>query len=348
MNKKMLMTLIIAISSIFIMPSTFNANASNLLLDKEQVIKNIEKNENKIKRLEKEFEGIDSKISLKERELVDILKESEAKKKVLSYNNSIDGLKLFEIVLKSDNMSELMSNIKMAKKVMLINNQAVIDINKKEEIARSEHTELNKKQRELETKILQSKEDRDNLIKKKKKIEHDINNELKIKKSVMPKVEILSVRKGEITFNPNNITEISNTTVNDIYKVLKGTNLYELAPVYMEAERLYGVNAFFMIGLCAQESAWGTSYRAVHDNNLTGFGVYSDSSTGLNSETKRDNILRTASWIKRQYLTKTGLYYNGLSIKDVNTRYCIGKDGKADYHWSDNITSIARSLVNKL
>ena len=54
--------------------------------------------------------------------------------------------------------------------------------------------------------------------------------------------------------------------------------------------------------------------------------------------------METAKLICQQYLKPTGAYYNGVSIYDVNTRYCPN-DGGA---WSSNISSIAYSLVSKI
>lgn len=152
----------------------------------------------------------------------------------------------------------------------------------------------------------------------------------------------------EKAFNPNNVLEVSNVTEEDLYKLLEGTGLYDLAPIYVEAEREYGVNALFIASLTAQESAWGRSHRAIYDNNLTGFGVYNAHSEGINSNSKRENILSTTKWLKEAYLNPTGKHYNGTSVWQINMQYCLLANGKPDYQWAENIVSIGYSFLRKL
>lgn len=146
----------------------------------------------------------------------------------------------------------------------------------------------------------------------------------------------------KIQFNPQDLTKPSNLTVEEIKFILRGTKLYDLAQDFYDAEQKYGVNSFFIIGLCAEESGWGTSRRAVFDNNLTGFGVYSNDSEGINSGTKRENIMLTSKTLKNNYLTENGKFYNGTSIDAVSMRYC-----KSDT-WASKITNIGNNLINDL
>lgn len=146
----------------------------------------------------------------------------------------------------------------------------------------------------------------------------------------------------EIEFDSNDVTKPSHLTVEEIEYILDGTKLKELAQDFYDAEEEYGVNAFFIISLAAWESGWGTSSRAVNDNNLTGFGVYSDSSKGINSATKRDNIMLTTKTLKNNYLTKGGSCYHGLSVYDISISYCESTT------WAPNITRIGNDLKNNL
>ena len=157
------------------------------------------------------------------------------------------------------------------------------------------------------------------------------------------KEEINRIKNLEnIVFDSNDVTKLSNITVRDAQIMLEGTNLYDLAEYFVEAEQTYEVNAIFIMSICALESGWGTSHRAMTDNNLTGLGVYSDSSTGLNSDTKRDNILLTTKILKENYLTPSGPYYNGVSTDAVNQRYCVTPT------WGTNTSNIGNKLYNKL
>lgn len=146
----------------------------------------------------------------------------------------------------------------------------------------------------------------------------------------------------KITFDPSDVLKPSYLTVEEIEFILDGTKLYELAQDFYDAEQEYGVNAFFIISLAAWESGWGTSSRAVNDNNLTGFGVYSDSSVGINSDTKRDNIMLTTKILKNNYLTEGGSCYHGLSVYDISISYCESTT------WAPNISQIGNDLKNDL
>ena len=146
----------------------------------------------------------------------------------------------------------------------------------------------------------------------------------------------------KITFDAEDVTKPSYLTVEEIEYILDGTKLEELAQDFYDAEQEHGVNAFFIISLAAWESGWGTSSRARNDNNLTGFGVYSDSSVGINSETKRDNIMLTTKTLKKNYLTEGGSCYHGLSVYDVSISYC-----KSDI-WAPNVSRIGNELKEDL
>lgn len=148
--------------------------------------------------------------------------------------------------------------------------------------------------------------------------------------------------KEERFFDPNNVSSVSNITVDDAKKMLGGTALYQEAESFVKAERLYDVNAVFLMGIAAHESAWGTSRRAREDNNLTGYGVYSDSSKGINKQTKEEGLLATAETLHERYLTKGGNYYEGTSITDVNKHYCVGDE------WASAVANYAYQLMKKI
>lgn len=154
--------------------------------------------------------------------------------------------------------------------------------------------------------------------------------------------QIIKLEKIEsITFDASDVTKPSGLTVEDVRMILKGTALEDLSQDFIDAEQEYNVNAFFIISICAVESGWGTSRRAVYDNNLTGFGVYSDSSSGINSDTKRGNILLTAKTLHNNYLTQGGSCYNGVSIQSVSIKYCTSDS------WTSKITGVGNNLYNK-
>ena len=152
------------------------------------------------------------------------------------------------------------------------------------------------------------------------------------------------IKKEEQTryFNPNDVSALSHITVADAKHMLEGTALYENAKAYVKAEEKYHVNAVFLMGIAAHESAWGTSRRAREDNNLTGYGVTSDHAKGINKSTKEAGLLATAETLHEKYLTPGGNYYVGTSAAAVNKHYCVGGE------WAAAVVKNAYLLMNHL
>lgn len=143
-------------------------------------------------------------------------------------------------------------------------------------------------------------------------------------------------------FNPNDVSALSHITVDDAKQMLSGTALYADAKAYVKSEEKYHVNAVFLMGIAAHESAWGTSRRAREDNNLTGYGVTSDSAKGINKSTKEEGLLTTAKTLHEKYLTPGGSYYAGTSAEAVNKHYCVGGE------WAAAVVNDAYQLMNQL
>lgn len=296
------------------------------------LVSRINENSSELEQINKQVDETKNYLVQNENQIINTQKTYESKKTATIYNvGSNNDLLLIEMVLNSDSVSDFLRNIELAKGVYIQKNKTLNTLNQKEE----QLLELREKANEEYEKIVATAND--------KQQELDFFNNKKAELDIL-----MSRKSDELVFNPNNLLDRSNASVDDIYKSLKGTALYELAPIYIEAENLYGVNALFLVGLTAQESGWGTSRRAVEDNNLTGFGVYNNSSKGLNSQTKRDNILRTAKWLKDKYLTPGQSLYSGYGIRDVNVRYCIGVNGTSDFDWSASISKIASESLEKI
>ena len=118
----------------------------------------------------------------------------------------------------------------------------------------------------------------------------------------------------------------SNATAEDIEKMLAGTKLAGLGQAFVDAEKTYGVNALYMMGLAAEESAYGTSNYAVKRNNLYGWGaVDSNPDLAKHFETKYSATLFVASKLKQNYLTEGGAYHEGYSARSVDVHYCTDK-----------------------
>ncbi len=117
--------------------------------------------------------------------------------------------------------------------------------------------------------------------------------------------------------------------------------MYNDAKAYVKAEEKYHVNAVFLMGIAAHESAWGTSRRAREDNNLTGYGVTSDHAKGINKSTKEAGLQLTET-LHEKYLTSGGSYYVGTSAAAVNKHYCVGGE------WAAAVVNNAYQLMNQL
>lgn len=143
-------------------------------------------------------------------------------------------------------------------------------------------------------------------------------------------------------FDPKDVSSISNITVSDAKEMLSGTQLYQDATSFVKAERIYHVNAVFLMGIAAHESAWGTSRRAKEDNNLTGYGVYSNDAKGINKASREEGLLATANTLHERYLSKGGSYYEGTSAADINKHYCT------DNEWAGAVVTYSYQLMNKL
>ena len=179
---------------------------------------------------------------------------------------------------------------------------------------------------------------------------NDVLNEILIetKKGLDDVQYIIKKYNIDVTFDENNVTKLSNTTLSHMERALVNTGLYDEAKSFVKAEQTYGVNAYFIAAICANESYWGMSDRAKNDNNLSGYAVYNNSAKGAKFDTKHDSIMATAKLLRDYYLTPDGECFNGYSVVDVNKKYCFLQDGETiDFNWATQVTSIAKDLVYK-
>lgn len=141
-------------------------------------------------------------------------------------------------------------------------------------------------------------------------------------------------------YNSNNLTELSNLTQEQIHTMLEGTRLQCLSAYYYEYEKIYKVNALFIISLTSLESGYGTSKLARTHNNLAGYR----GSKGWTYFNSWHNCLNEVyRLIGQEYLSPDGRFYNGLDIKSINSKYCGNT-----YQWSLDINTIAHKYLKKL
>lgn len=141
--------------------------------------------------------------------------------------------------------------------------------------------------------------------------------------------------------NTGNVTKKSTMSVSEIEQKLKGTALEGLAGAFKQAEKKYGVNAVFLIGLAIHESDFGNSRLAREKNNLFGFKAYDRSpyQSAQRFGSLSEGIDKVAAYLANNYLHKDGKYYNGLSIRDIGKKYAT------DPKWAQGIERRIKSLL---
>lgn len=124
----------------------------------------------------------------------------------------------------------------------------------------------------------------------------------------------------EIVVNWDDLREVSNISIDKanelLYGELKGYGKY-----FVKAEEDYGINAVFLMALARLESGNGT-YALMKYNNIFSFGAFDDNIyQAVRFDSIEQCIDHVAEYIKNEYLTEGGKYFNGYSIKDINKRY---------------------------
>ena len=173
-----------------------------------------------------------------------------------------------------------------------------------------------------------------------------------------PSIEGTAKSYKDVVYDSGNVSRISNLTSAQLVKILNAyggsaRNLIPYASNYITAENKYHVNVFFLIGLNALESGWGTSAIARSCNNLGGVCASSaHPSNGCGSNyncsfakfnSVGDFIDYNASMLNSNYLTPGGAYFEGTYLYSVYTKhYCPGCTEAAG-----SINSIASGLFEK-
>lgn len=190
---------------------------------------------------------------------------------------------------------------------------------------------------------LSSKKEIPNNLEVSKIDERNIENEIKNEQNQIEKKD----RILNATYSREDITIVTGINNEEMKQVLLNTTgaktMAHLSGAFVEAERNYGVNAFFMAGVVALESGFATSRRAVEDNNLTGYEVYKDNSEGKLFSTQVESILHTAKHLRKNYLTEGSVYYNGVSVDAIQIQYC--PDEGLNKNWNGKVNELANSFL---
>lgn len=148
-------------------------------------------------------------------------------------------------------------------------------------------------------------------------------------------------RRLSVGYNYYNFMEVSGIEHSELQNILSDTGLADVAWTIVQCEKDFGVNAFILTAILAEESGWGQSDRAVYQNNLSGYAVYDDYAEGAYFETRFDSVVATARLLAYDYGTVNGKYHTGFSLDNVNSLY------SANPEWSTNVNTIAYSLLMK-
>lgn len=157
------------------------------------------------------------------------------------------------------------------------------------------------------------------------------------------------------------LTNPSGFTLEQFKQVLSGNSqdknkIFENnAEYFYYAEKQYGVNGIFIAAVGIHESGWGTSSICLNKRNLFGYGAYDSSPYGsaYSYNDYSESIDLIARVFAKYYLNPagtqiydgniaSGTYYNGPTLKGVNTKYATDKN------WANAVYSHMKTLYNNL
>ena len=137
---------------------------------------------------------------------------------------------------------------------------------------------------------------------------------------------------------------------NDVNKIFE-----QNAEFFYELEQKYNINGIFVASIGIHESNWGRSTIANQKKNLFGYGSYDSDpyNSSFTFDTYQEGIELVTKVLVKYYINEPGTpifdgetavstYYNGPTLKGVNTRYA------SDPEWATKVYSTMRQLYDKL
>ena len=171
-------------------------------------------------------------------------------------------------------------------------------------------------------------------------------------------------RRQKVVINVNenmNMNEKTGLTLDDYKEIFSNNSrdtrkIFEQnAETFYNIEQKYNINGLFVAAIGIHESAWGNSTIAQNKNNLFGYGSYDSDpyNMSFSFDTYSKGIETVAQVLVKYYLNPFGTniydgqkaigsYYNGNTIKAVNTRYASDSD------WNVKVFNTMKSLYNKI
>lgn len=123
------------------------------------------------------------------------------------------------------------------------------------------------------------------------------------------------------------VTGKSGLKIDDVARMLAGTNLEGLEAYFLEIEQKNNVNALFAIAVSKLESGNGWSYLSKNNNNIFGFRNHQG---WMSFESKEECVLYFGWLIERNYVGKG---YNTVDL--IGPKYAGGSDT-----WAEKIKNI--------
>ncbi len=116
---------------------------------------------------------------------------------------------------------------------------------------------------------------------------------------------------------------------------------------FLYVERETGIDALTLYALAVHESGWHGNYWSKTYNNVMSFGISDTNPDRTHYATKTANVLATARYLKKEYLTAGGRYYHaGQTLWCINYYYC--PNTRMSYAWADGVNSVLKELAAKL
>lgn len=157
------------------------------------------------------------------------------------------------------------------------------------------------------------------------------------------------------------LNKTTGLTLNDYKKIFTGipndTNkiFQNNYTAFYNAEKKYNINGIFLASIAIHESGWGSSQIANDKNNLFGYGSYDATpyESSFEFASYSEGIETVAKSLVKYYLNPSGTkiydnetaaawYYNGPTLKGVNTRYA------SDENWHSKVFKYMETLYNRL
>jgi len=145
-----------------------------------------------------------------------------------------------------------------------------------------------------------------------------------------PTIEYKRIERRYIGYNIYDLTQPSNLTEAEISAYFERfPALQPFAGIIAEADS--DVNAVFLIAVIRLESGNGENLTTANN-----YGNIIDFYTGeyISYGTAEQGITALICLLKREYLTESGMWYSGLSVRDVERHYC--NEGE----WAETVIKI--------